>query len=602
MNSYSSGSTALVILTLWSTAIFGAAPQVRPIFEDFSWKLEAPQDLQIEADKMDTTEDGDHIHLTGNVHVTGKNIDIRSDEADLLQKEEHAVFIGNVRAADGKRMLLGDRLELDRQTSQILIKHAVILLKKDRFSLEAAPCANAAECESRGLNNLSIRGDNILRQNDHYKIDHAHFTTCDCSGATPTWEIRSSSADALPNERVWMMWPIFYAKGLPIFALPAIYFPLSERRTGLLFPLINFSGRDGVVLSESLFVTLGQSADTTFSLDWIQDRGFRERLEFRVRPSVTSGVEVRLGVSQDHKARFLEKDGTTKPNLVRTSGELNAYADFSEQTALRAAVRLYSDSDLYHDFRSDMAGRAAEQAPSQFALWRRSMDQLWAFDATYNQDLRFGMENLFSDRTYYTIKPSDTIHRLGAFSFALAPISLPEVPLRFSLELEAVNYSSFGRSWQDWGKDGMPASQLPLPNQDQYSKYDGEGHGLSAGELRRAVRFMVKPIIDIPIRLDRFLELEGTVSHRQFVYIPHGTDAPEAFTRGLSYASVRAFSELSRSFGDQGDIGNVISPVIQVAGAWPGLSTVKDAQFFDWQDRLQQHAVQLIGGIENPSL
>ncbi len=599
-----SSLAAVILFLAWSPALFGAAPQVRPLFEDFSWNPETQHELQIEADQMTAVDDGNRVHLSGNVHVFGGAMDIRSDEADLFVKEERSVFVGNVRAVDGKRVLLSDRLELEKKTSHAIIGRALILMKKEPLSGTSNQCTNAAACESSGLNDLYLGGEHMERQDGHYLIDKARFTTCDCRGGKPTWEIRASSADVLPNERVWMTWPIFYAKGLPVFILPAAYLPLSERRTGLLFPQVNFSGRDGVVLSESLFVTLGRSADTTLSYDWFQDRGSRERLEFRVRPSATSDLVLRLGFLQDHKA-FVQTilNGTTsnEKNKLRLSGDLNTFADFSPETALRASLHLYSDSNMVSDFRSDIAGRAVEEAPSQIAFWQRGAQTLFAIDAVYHQDLRFGFERLFSDQTPNEMKPSDTIHRLGAVSWALAPVTLTNFPLRFSLELEAANFSSLGDAWHDWGMDGMPASQLaPPPGTDSshYSNYDGEGTGhLSTGELRRAVRLMVEPTIDIPVRVGRFLEIEGTLFHRQFVYLPHGTGAPDPFTRGLSYASLRATSEITRSFGDQSQFGHLIAPVIQVAGAWPGLSSSVSPQFFDWQDRLTQHAVQLIGGF-----
>jgi LPS-assembly protein len=484
-------------------------------------------------------------------------------------------------------------------------------MKKEPLSGTSNQCATAPACESSGLNDLYLGGDHMERQDGHYLIDKARFTTCDCRGGRPTWEIRASSADVLPNERAWMTWPIFYAKGLPVFILPAAYLPLSDRRTGLLFPQVNFSGRDGVVLSESLFVTLGRSADTTLSYDWFQDRGSRERVEFRVRPSETSDLVMRLGFLQDHKSSlatiipsippvFFPTGGP--PNKLRFSGDLNAFADFSPQTALRTSLHLYSDSSLVSDFRSDMAGRAVDDAPSQIAFWQRGAQTLFALDGTYYQDLRFGGEKMFSDKTVYDMKPSDTIHRLGAVTWALAPVSLTNFPLRLSLELETANFSSLGVSWRDWGMDGMPASQLSLPpvtNLSTYETFDGEGNSrLGTGELRRAVRMMVKPTIDIPVRLGSFLEIEGQLFHRQFLYLPHGPLAPDPFTRGLSYASLRASSELTRSFGDQNQFGHLISPFVQVAGAWPGLSSSVSPQFFDWQDRLTQHAVQLIGGFE----
>ena len=97
-------------------------------------------------------------------------------------------------------------------------------------------------------------------------------------------------------------------------------------------------------------------------------------------PGRRSRVEARFAYIEDEKDEFEH----------RASGELDARIRGASGGSLRAALRIYSDSDINRDFMSEMAGRAADEAPSAVVLEQRWSDAALRLDAVYHQDLRRG--------------------------------------------------------------------------------------------------------------------------------------------------------------------------------------------------------------------
>lgn len=564
-----------------------ASVSAQPRFQDFTCWESVPGPLEIAAGRLVTREGGDRLLLKDGVRVAGEELTIQADWMEIFTREQRVIMAGSVRITEGTSVLLCDRLELDRRSSIAVMHRAIILVKTDVAPDRLAACRTASGLAGAGFNAMRFEGDRLVRDPDHYQVDGARFTACDCGDAAPSWEIRAARADVLPGERAWLTWPVLYLKGIPVFILPVAYLPLSERRTGLLFPQVNYSGRDGFVLSESLFVTLGDSADTTLSLDWFEERGLRQRLEFRAAPGRRSRVEARFAYIEDQKDEFAH----------RASGELDARVRGSSGGSLRAALRVYSDSDINRDFQSEMAGRAADEAPSGVVLERRWPDAALWLDAVYHQDLRFANVDLFSSRAH------DTIQRLGALSFRVAPVRLFDFPLELSLFAEMANLSSLSAGWRDWGVDGTPDEQEPRyagapADRGGDNGPGGEGDGLVGdGEVRRALRFMLHPELRLPLFFGRVLRLESRVAHRQFVYLPHGPESPAQSSRGTTFAGVSLYTELSRAYG--GEIGHTLAPWARLAGAFSSFASSGPRLYLDVRDRLMSDAFQLLAGLDS---
>ncbi len=567
--------------------LFPATASAQPRFRDFTYWESLPGPLEIHASQLVTRQDGDRVLLKDGVRVASENLSIQADWMEILTKEQRVTLAGSVRVIEGTAVLLCDRLELDRRSSIAVMRRAVILVKTDVAPGELAACRTACGLVGAGFNAMRFEGERLVRDPDHYEVEGARFTACDCGEEAPSWEIRAARADILPGERAWLTWPVLYLKGIPVFILPIAYLPLCERRTGLLFPQVNYSGRDGFVLSESLFVTLGDSADATVSVDWFEERGFRERLEFRAVMSRSSRLGVRFGYLEDEKDEFAH----------RFSGELDAWARGSSGGFLQAELRVYSDSDINRDFQSEMAGRAADQAPSAVVLGQSWTHALLTLDAVYRQDLRFANLDLFSSEAH------DTIQRLGALSFDLAPVRLGGLPLELSLFAEAANLSSLSAAWRDWGVDGTPDHREPRYAEAPADRGGDNGPGgegdsvVGDGEVRRALRLVLHPRLRLPLFFGRVLRLESGVSHRQIVYLPHGPEAVDPSSRGTTFAGVGLYTELSRAYG--ATVGHVVAPWVRLAGAFSGLTSGGPRVYLDVRDRLMSDAFQLLAGLDS---
>ncbi len=97
------------------------------------------------------------------------------------------------------------------------------------------------------------------------------FTPCDCEPRDPLkphWSIQSLSADVVLGEGAWLWLPVIRVYGAPVLALPVMYVPLSDRKTGLLPILPSYSALNGWSVPIPVYVTLGRSADIESDLGY----------------------------------------------------------------------------------------------------------------------------------------------------------------------------------------------------------------------------------------------------------------------------------------------------------------------------------------------
>jgi hypothetical protein len=563
--------------------------------KDFHFTSSVTGPVSILADRLYGKNATNELSFRGNVTMTGKGIWASADRMDVQTQTQITVLSGHVKVVEGGKVILCDRLEFDPNSSHAILNQATFYFKKAISDQKLSECQTVAQLRQAGWNAISLSGSHWLRNDQGYEGKNIRFTTCDCGDEeSPSWEIGAQEADVVPGEQVWMKVPIIYIKGIPVLPLPVLYLPMSERRTGLLMPQFNYVGRTdedrGWMFSDSLFVTLGDHADTTLSLDSFAKRGLKKRLEFRARPFGASDLTLRLSHIAD---RVVSTDNPGLKN--RFTAQWDARAD-GDATAFRSQVRLFSDSGIKGDFAADMADRIDDHVPSSFTLSHQQENQLIFLDAIYFQDQRGGLHDLFASgsKAHGRDPVVDTIHRLGAVSYQLTPIRISDWPVHVSLFAESANLSSFGNSWLDLGADSVIFDSNSQPDPDE-----GEGDRvLSNGELRRAFRLLLEPKIrwDTPFHM---FHVYAHLAHRQMVYLPHGPQAPKQSTRGISSLGVGFHTEFSRSFGQsQNPIGHVISPSLQLTGVFQTLGSDAPLPYLDLQDRLFDDALQALFSID----
>jgi len=176
-----------------------------------------------------------------------------------------------------------------------------------------------------------------------------------CSQTTAIWEFRSGNMTFKPGSYVKMAWPHIRVKGLPIFGMPYVYWPLQDeqRQTGLLIPAIGTSSRKGFMLSESFFWAISRSADLTMTYEHFSSAGSGFAGEFRHTFAESSNGTLRAYYLPGRTVTP-EEEAAGKVSFARglslTGSHIQALpAGFT----LRFGANFISSTDFSRDFQDD---------------------------------------------------------------------------------------------------------------------------------------------------------------------------------------------------------------------------------------------------------
>ncbi len=164
---------------------------------------------------------------------------------------------------------------------------------------------------------------------------------CRCGG-WPSLRIRARQAwTAGDRHRLHLSWPRLRIGPVPVLALPYWALPLRPGTSGLLWPRVGYSERDGVRLEQGVYLALAERADLVLAGGWHQGRG----------PHLRSRLRYQAGsIGAGNVALLVLADG----DRIRASAVGQAVA---EGQSWRLAVHpdLVSDAALL----ADLAGPAA---------------------------------------------------------------------------------------------------------------------------------------------------------------------------------------------------------------------------------------------------
>jgi LPS-assembly protein len=258
---------AIVFLLGW-TAAAGAA-------EAPSGKS-AEEEIEVTADSLSVGDGGTRVEAKGNVEVRRGETVLRAEEVRVDRTTQEVEATGKVSVEDPQGSLNADsvRLNLEQETGEIQ--------NGDLFY---------------GLSHLSLSGKKLQKfLGQSYRIDDGFFTTCLCETGPPTWKIGADEIELTPEGTGIVRGGTFYLFGVPVFYLPYAFYPIrTERHSGLLFPRIGSSNREGFKLEQPFFWAISKNADATFGVD-LETRA-RVGLLGELRTILSQDVEGQLNVA-----------------------------------------------------------------------------------------------------------------------------------------------------------------------------------------------------------------------------------------------------------------------------------------------------------------
>jgi hypothetical protein len=186
---------------------------------------------------------------------------------------------------------------------------------------------------------------------DRYRVHRGGFTTC--VQPTPRWEMTAESVTLTVDRRAVLTHAVLKVKDVPLFYLPAVYYPINkeDRATGFLLPVYGTSRLRGPSVGNAFFWAVDRSQDLTVFHDWFTRAGHGYGAEYRYAAAAASRGEVRA-------YRLQQREVTLGTEVAPAIDSLDVRASVSQALAggFRARVNV--------DYTGDMLARQlAQQDP-----------------------------------------------------------------------------------------------------------------------------------------------------------------------------------------------------------------------------------------------
>ena len=213
--------------------------------------------------------DGETVSITGNVTLRRGDQFLGTDTLEYAQDSGTYVATGNVRYQDSGMRIVADRLEGNQETESHRIDNVRYQLTERRGN------GGAERIEMTGPEGRMMRS-----------------TYSTCPPSQRLWELRAQRIDVDTDEGMGVARSATLHIGkVPVLYIPWLAFPIDERRrTGLLYPSISMSGRNGFDWRQPIYLNLAPNYDMTLTPRWMSKRGIQLGTEFRYLTETGRGV------------------------------------------------------------------------------------------------------------------------------------------------------------------------------------------------------------------------------------------------------------------------------------------------------------------------
>ncbi|MEO8366146.1 MAG: LPS assembly protein LptD [Pseudoxanthomonas sp.] len=311
------------------------------------------QSTAIEGD----TQTGTDVNMAyqGNVILRRGDQYLNADNLKYDQENDTYVADGNVRYQDSSMRVIASRATGNQDADTHKIEDVQYQLVSRRGNGGA---------ESIDLNGAKGR------------LNGSTYSTCDPSQRV--WELRSNRIDVDSDEG----WGV--ARGatirigkVPVLYVPWIKFPIDDQRhTGVLYPTLSNSGRNGFDYRQPIYLNLAPNYDATITPRYMSNRGFSLGGQFRYLYEGGRGVFDGNWMPHDDLLQQHLDDNDFNPNydnpdpdaargLFRYSG----YHNINSNWQARASIGWISDPRYLEDFSNSLYGASATSLTSTIGVY-----------------------------------------------------------------------------------------------------------------------------------------------------------------------------------------------------------------------------------------
>lgn len=273
--------------------------------------------------------------IEGNVELRKAGTVIRADRITYDQPTDRAVASGGVRINRKGDVFEGPLLDL----------------KVDAFEgFFTAPSFHFLKSDGHGEASKAEFVDE-----SHTIIHNATYTTCLRKPGPdwlPDWILRASRIELDNDEDVGIAYGASVSfKGVPILPIPAISFPLSDKRkSGLLPPIIGLGTDNGIEFAQPYYWNIAPNRDATFTPKLMTHRGIDLGAEFRYLEPEYAGIL---------HANYTPGDRLTDTNRWGLSySHMGAVPTSLGAVQVGANINRVSDDAYWRDFPSNLVSNS----------------------------------------------------------------------------------------------------------------------------------------------------------------------------------------------------------------------------------------------------
>src|SRR5690606_5786664 len=225
---------------------------------------------------------------------------------------------------------------------------------------------------------LSRRGnggaDSVTLQGDIGSLHGATYSTCPPEARH--WELRAERIDIDTEKGMAVARSATLRVGkVPVIYLPWFMFPTDERRrTGLLFPSVSNSSRNGFDWKQPIYLNLAPNYDATISPRLMSARGEPLGAQYRY---LGSGGRGTFEGTWMQAVDVRDRD--------RSLLHFNGYQNLDRHWQARANLNWISDTRYYEDFSSSIDGLSQYTAHSEVGVYGRGRGWSAGFSADHWQ-------------------------------------------------------------------------------------------------------------------------------------------------------------------------------------------------------------------------
>jgi len=413
----------------------------------FYWEMEADRITHF-FDRHEVEGEGEVLlHRAGPVLMP---MEIRADRIGYGLDSGLINAVGGLKMRMGQDLITAAEAHLDLGARTGLLRDTTIFLADHNLHF------TAATVEKTGPSS--------------YRFHEGWVTSCEVRPGQPTpWGIQARDMRLTLDEYAVLRDATLRIRDLPVFYTPYLVLPAKVRRqTGLLFPEIASSQRDGFSLALPLFINLSPSMDLTLVPGQLSARGALMGAEFRYAAGPRSLGSVSVNYLQDHTEDTLADDYRSD-GFLRTGHNrywLRGKADhvFDNEVIMRLDVDQVSDPDYLHEFRSGMLGFDASQVTYLNLFHRGLQEASLPFRESTVQMSRdwpstfLGAEARGVDNTGYT--PRDSVVTDAGPALQTLPRLLLEG--RSRLPVDNLGWKYFAEYVDFWRAAGLGGHRLDL--------------------------------------------------------------------------------------------------------------------------------------------